>query len=97
MKTVTTRLPEDDEKALAELEEEMSADRSEVLRRLIRQGLSDWRKERALDQLREHRITLRTAAERANVSYAEMLTLAAEEGIDIGYTTEDLERDLDRI
>ena len=97
MKTVTTRLPEDDEKALAELEEEMSADRSEVLRRLIRQGLSDWRKERALDQLREHRITLRTAAERANVPYVEMLTLAAEEGIDTGYTTEDLERDLDRI
>jgi len=41
MKTVTTRIPEDDEEALAELEEEMSADRSEVLRRLIRQGLDD--------------------------------------------------------
>jgi len=26
-----------------------------------------------------------------------MLTLAAEEGIDVGYTTEDLYRDLDRI
>ena len=41
MKTVTTRIPEDDEAALAELQEEMSADRSEVLRRLIRQGLDD--------------------------------------------------------
>jgi predicted HTH domain antitoxin len=97
MKTVTTRIPEDDEKALAELEDEMSADRSEVLRRLIRQGLSDWRRERALDQLREHNITLRKAAELADVSYVEILTLAAEEGIDVGYTTEDLERDLDRI
>lgn len=97
MKTVTTRIPEDDERALAELEDEMSADRSEVLRRLIRQGLSDWRKERALDQLREHSITLRKAAELADVSYIEILTLAAEEGIDVGYTTEDLERDLDRI
>lgn len=97
MKTVTTRIPEDDEEALAELEAEMSAGRSEVLRRLIRQGLSDWRKERALDQLREHSITLRKAAELADVPYVEMLTLAAEEGIDIGYTTEDLERDLERI
>jgi predicted HTH domain antitoxin len=97
MKTVTTRIPEDDEEALAELEGELSADRSTVLRRLIRQGLDDWRKERALDQLREHSVTLRTAAERANVSYVEMLTLAAEEGIDIGYTTDDLDRDLDRI
>jgi predicted HTH domain antitoxin len=97
MKTVTTRIPEDDEEALAELEGELSADRSTVLRRLIRQGLADWRKERALDQLREHSVTLRKAAELADVSYVEMLTLAAEEGIDIGYTTDDLDRDLDRI
>jgi len=52
METVTTRIPEDDEHALAELEEEMSADRSEVLRRLIRQGLDDWRKDRALEAAR---------------------------------------------
>jgi predicted HTH domain antitoxin len=97
MKTVTTRIPEDDEEALAEIEDAMSADRSEVLRRLIRQGLDDWHRERALDQLRDHNSTLRTAAERADVSYVEMLTLAAEEGIDVGYTTDDLERDLDRI
>ena len=97
MKTVTTRIPEDDEEALAELEEVMSADRSEVLRRLIRQGLDDWRREQALEQLREHDVTLRTAAARAGISYVEMLTLAAEEGIDVGYTTDDLERDLDRL
>jgi len=97
MKTVTTRIPEDDEEALAELEEEMSADRSEVLRRLIRQGLDDRRKERALDQLRDHNITLRKAAELAGVSYVEILALAGEEGIDVGYATDDLERDLDRI
>lgn len=97
MKTVTTRIPEDDEEALAELEREMSADRSEVLRRLIRHGLEDWRKEKALDRLRDHEITLRKAAELAGVSYLEMLTLAGDEGIDVGYTSADLERDLDRI
>lgn len=97
MKTVTTRIPEDDEEWLSELEREMSADRSEVLRRLIRHGLEDWRKEQALERLREHQITLRKAAELADLSYVEMLTLAGEEGIDIGYTTADLERDLDRL
>lgn len=97
MKTVTTRLPEDVEALLSELEEEMGADRSEVLRRLIRDGLEDWRKQKALDQLRSHAITLRRAAEIADVSYVEMLTLASNEGIDIGYTTEDLERDLERV
>ena len=97
MKTVTTRIPEADEQALAELEEELSADRSEVLRRLIRQGLSEWQTERALEQLRDHDITLRTAADRAGVSYVQMSTLAAEEGIDVGYSTDDFERDLERL
>lgn len=97
MQPVTTRIPEDDEELLSELEEEMSADRAEVLRRLIRKGLTDWRKERAIEQLRDHQITLRKAAELAGVSYVEMLSLATDAGIDIGYTTEDLERDLERI
>jgi len=97
METVTTRIPEEDEEALSELEAELTADRSEVLRRLIRQGLTDWRKEKALEQLAEHKITLRRAAEIADVPYVEMLALAAEEGIDTGYSTDDLERDLGRI
>lgn len=97
MKTVTTRIPEDDEEALTELEEELTADRSEVLRRLIRDGLDDWRREKALDGLRNHELTVRRAAEIAEVPYVEMVTLAAEEGIDVGYTTDDLERDLGRI
>lgn len=96
MKPVTTRIPEEDEELLTSLEQELSADRAEVLRRLIRKGLSEWRKEQALNQLREHKTTLRKAAELAGVSYVEMLTLASEAGIDIGYTTEDLERDLER-
>lgn len=97
MKTVTIRLPEADASALTELEAELSADRSEVLRRLIRRGLADWKKERALEQLRDHTITLRKAAELADVSYVEMRSLTAQEAIDIGYTAEDLDRDLDRI
>ena len=97
METVTTRIPEDDETALAELEAELSADRSEVLRRLIRQGLDEWRREKALERLEEGSVTLRRAAEIADVSYVEMLSLASDEGIDVGYAAEDLERDLDRI
>ena len=97
MRTVTTRIPEDDEADLAELERELSADRSEVLRRLIRRGLADWKRERALERLRKHEVTVRKAAEIADVPYVEMVALAAEEGIDVGYTTEDLEHDLERI
>jgi len=97
MKTVTTRIPEDDQEALEALEAELSADRSEVLRRLIRDGLKEWRRETAVDRLADHSVTLREAAELADVTYVEMLTLAAEEGIDVGYTIEDLEADLERV
>lgn len=97
MKTVTTRIPAEDEEMLSKVEEALSADRSEVLRRLIREGLEDWRKEQAVEQLRDHEITLRRAAEIADVTYVEMLSLAAEEGVDVGYTTEDLDQDLERI
>ncbi len=97
MKTVTTRIPEDDEEALSALEEELMADRSEVLRRLIHKGLTEWRTEDALKQLRSHEITIRQAAELAGVSYVEMLSLASEAGIEVGYTVEDLEHDLDRL
>jgi len=97
MKTVTTRIPEEDEEFLGELEDEMSADRSEVLRRLIRQGLNDWRKEKAVEGLRNHTMTVREAAEAAGVSYVEMLSLAGEEDVDIGYDDDELERDLKKV
>lgn len=97
MKTVTTRISEDDEALLSQFEEELGADRSEVLRRLIHQGLDDWRKEKALKHVRDHAITLRKAAQLAGIPYVEMLSLAANEGIDIEYNVEDLERDLQRV
>ena len=97
MKTVTTRIRERDEETVAELEEEWGVDRSEVLRRLIRTGLDEWRTEKALEELRERGVTVRRAAEIADVTYVEMLSLASEKGIDVGYTTDDLARDLGRI
>jgi predicted HTH domain antitoxin len=97
MKTVTTRIPEEEAETLAELESTLGADRSEVLRRLIRDGLADWKREQALEKLRDNAVTVRKAADIAGVSYVEMVALAAEEGIDVGYTTEELDRDLDRV
>lgn len=97
MKTVTTRIPDEDEKLLAEFETELGTDREEVLRHVIRQGLTDWRKEKALDKLRDHSVTIRKAAEIAGVSYVEMLSIASEERIAIGHTTSDLKRDIERL
>ncbi|MHB9287840.1 UPF0175 family protein [Halobacteriales archaeon Cl-PHB] len=97
METVTTRIPEEDEELLSELEAEQSADRSEVLRRLIRDGLTEWRKERALEELDAGNLTVRKAADLAGVEYVEMLDMASDAGVDVGYDVEEMERDLDRV
>ncbi|MFW6196903.1 MAG: UPF0175 family protein [Thermoplasmatota archaeon] len=97
MKTVTTRIPEEEQKWLEEIEKESGSARSEVLRRLIEDGLKLWRREKALDMLKDHKTTIRKAAEIAGVSYVEMLEMASKEGIDIGYDVEELEKDLERI
>ena len=51
----------------------------------------------APEKLRAQTITVRRAAEIADVTYAEMLSLVSEKGIDVGYTTDNLERDLECI
>ena len=81
METVTTRIPEEDEEALSELEAELTADRSEVLRRLIRQGLSDWRKEKALEKLEAGETTLSGAAAIAEMNVWDFATLAKDRNI----------------
>ncbi|RLF96238.1 hypothetical protein DRN58_09910 [Thermococci archaeon] len=56
--------------------------------------MSEWKKERALELLKDHKITIRKAASMADVAYVEMLELAKK--LDIGYDLEELERDLER-
>lgn len=94
MKRVSTTISNEDDALLTRLEDERGMARADVLRQLIREGLADWRKEKALAQLSDGYITLRQAAELAEVSYVEMLSLASDEGVDIGYATTDLDRDL---
>ena len=93
MKVITARIPEDDLEQIQSIESEEGTDRAEVIRRLISKALADWRVKKALDQLRAHKVTIRTAASIARVTYIEMLDLADEARIDSGYTIEDLERD----
>lgn len=97
MKTVTTRIPEEEDRLLQEMREEEGAGKSEVLRRLIESGLKEWRRKKALELLKQHKVTLRKAASIAGTTYVEMLDLASERGIETGYGLEELEKDLERL
>lgn len=96
METVTTRIPENDKEILEEMQSEEGAQQSEILRRIIENGLADWRKERALEKLESGEVSVRKAAELAGISYVEMLDLASDRGIETGYGMEELEEDLER-
>ncbi|HDN81118.1 MAG TPA: hypothetical protein ENG41_00120 [Methanomicrobia archaeon] len=94
MKVITSRIPEKYIKDLEKIQEEEKVDRAEAVRRLLTKAISEWKKERALELLKDHKITIRKAASMADVAYVEMLELAKK--LDIGYDLEELERDLER-
>ena len=77
------------------IQKEEKIDRAEAVRRLLTKAISEWKKERALILLKDHKVTIRAAASMADVTYIEMLELAQD--IDIGYDLEELERDLERV
>lgn len=93
MKVVTARIADEHFKDLKIIEREEQADRAEVIRRLLADAIKRWKIKKALDLLKGYKVTLRKAASVAGVSYIEILDLASEHKIDIGYSLEELEKD----
>lgn len=96
MPTISVRL---DKAALKEIEflmREYRADKSEVMRRLLDRGLRQAKLEKALELLRQHKISIGKAAKLAGVTIYEMIELCKKHDVHIGYSKEDLKRDLER-
>jgi predicted HTH domain antitoxin len=94
MKTVTARIPEELFSEIEVVCDVEKSDRAEVLRRLLDSALKEWKLKRALELLREGRVTLRRAAKMAGRGYVEMLDLASQGGIPIQMEPEDVLEDL---
>lgn len=97
MKVVTARIEDDYFKDLKEIEKDEQTDRAEVVRKLLAKAIKDWKAKKALELLKERKVTIRKAAALAGVSYVEVLDLMAKAGIDTGYTLKDLGRDLEAL
>ena len=93
MKVITSRISDEYFNDLKMIEKDEHADRAEVIRKLLAKGIKEWKLNKAIELLREHKVTIRKGAKIAAVSYIEMLDLASKHGIDIGYSLEDLEKD----
>jgi predicted HTH domain antitoxin len=94
METVAVRIPKDIEEELRLVVEREGLDRSTALRKMLEKGLKEWKKELALQLLREGKVTLWKAAEVAGVTIWEMLELVEEEGISLPIRAEDVVEDI---
>lgn len=96
MPTVSVRLDGETLKEIEFLMKEYKTDKSEVIRRLLDRGLKQAKLEVVLDLLRRRRISIGRAAELAGVTIYEMIELCRKNKIHLGYTEEDLRRDIER-
>jgi predicted HTH domain antitoxin len=94
MKTVTARIPEELFREIEVVCDVEKSDRAEVLRRLLDSALKEWKLKRALELLREGRVTLRKAAKMAGRRYVEMLDIASKNNIPLQMEPEDVFEDL---
>ncbi|MBI2542495.1 UPF0175 family protein [Candidatus Woesearchaeota archaeon] len=93
--TISVRLDNSLVKDLSEIEKNWQADRSEAIRRLLAKAVSSWKIQNSIERLRQHKISIGSAAEECGLSLWEMLDIAKENNINwTGYSKEDLESDL---
>jgi len=96
MGTVSARLPEELEAEFESYLEAEHLDRSTAVRKLLAEGLEEWRTERALERLATGEVTFARAAELAGVSTWELAQLASER--DVTWVDDDrLAEDLDAL
>lgn len=94
---IAARVDEDLLARIKEIEKEMRADRSEVIRRLLDEGVRQYRLERAVGLLRDGRATVSRAAEIAGVSIWDMLEVMRVKRVPIPYKAEDLRKSLELV
>lgn len=81
MATLSVRIPDDLETELESYIEQENLDRSTAVRKLLTEGLGDWRKEKALEKLEAGETTLSGAASMAEMNVWEFAALAKERNV----------------
>jgi Arc/MetJ-type ribon-helix-helix transcriptional regulator len=96
MGTVSARLPEELEAQLEEYVEQENMDRSTAVRRLLADGLSVWRRDRAVELVRKGEVTVSRGAELAEMDVWAFTDLLEERDV-TWVDDEGLARDLDAL
>jgi predicted HTH domain antitoxin len=95
LKPLAVRIPPEVEKELSEIIEQEKLDKATVVRNLLEMGIMEWRKQMALDFLREGKVTFARAAEMAKLSFWEFADLVKQRNVEwVRFTPEELEKEL---
>ena len=94
LKPLAVRIPAEIEKEILEIIEQKKLDKATVVRNLLEMGIVEWRKQTALEFLREGRVTFAKAAEIAKLSLWEFADLVKQRNVEwVRYTSEDIEKE----
>lgn len=96
MGTISTRVPDELESELEAYLHDNNLDRSTAVRKLLTEGLEQWRQEQAVDKLAAGEISFNKAAEIAGMSVWDFAQLAKER--DVTWVADDhLDEDLEAL
>ena len=94
LKPLAVRIPKELEKELLEIIEQEKLDKATVVRSLLEIGIVEWRKQTALEFLREGKVTFAKAAQMAKLSLWEYADLVKQRNVEwIRYTPEEIEKE----
>ncbi len=93
MKTASFRLEKEQDREIEEYAKKMKIDKSAAARKIIDIGIKEYKKQEALNNIRERRWTIWKAASYCNESYRSFLSLLRSENIPFPLSVEELQRE----
>lgn len=97
MPSISARIPEDEERELAEVIEILGEEKSTVIRKALEEGLGTLRERIAIQRYQAGEISVNQAARLAGVSIAEWFEIAREHNLTTQLKPEDFESDADAV
>lgn len=94
LKPLAVRIPEEIEKEIREVAEREKLDKATVVRTLLEMGIEEWRKQTALELLRDGKVTFAKASQMAKLSLWEFADLVKQHNVEwVRYTLEEIEKE----
>jgi len=95
LKPLAVRIPEEIEKEIIQMVEREKLDKATAVRTLLEMGIVEWRKQTALELLRDGKVTFAKAAEMAKLSLWEFADLVKQRNVEwVRYTPEEIEKEI---